>query len=547
VAAGYLHMKSHINWWVTILQPNPVEPAQLKGSPVSRAQSGPIVNDATTASEEILSNAKPPTRAQSPHPKTIVSQLQQQSVPSRKTSSLAEYSPEVDEELPVEEDDEDSIALSEDESPAESASDSSEEEEESDENDIEDSYREAHTDDPDLEPYLKAPLRDLQVSVPCWIDRTLTNAGIMFVTVVKVAGNKRTVERSYGDFVKFKKSLARKIPNCKAHQEYTSLPKRKRGNDFSLSLALESRRVALENWLRVLVQDEAVSKLGPKFLTSFLTYRWDNPPTIRKVTGAKKFFGSNPSPVLDLGSASDLKQAIFAKARWGCCWKEVYVTLDRSKGLINCFCRFPANKSPHCVISIYDIDSIQHQANLEDRNETTDASHAATPLFSFFEIITTSQDHFYFCCKSREQAEDWVQEINASRTKSMNSPALKSTDMPEVAKKKSISSIRAVLRPETPTGIKSSSPLPSSASAQQRIILNKKQIIFKTSHDELPTDLAIRLLTEILNISRDFVSAKNPISDEITDQLQKFSEHASVLQVISLEHLNTHAMKLSFL
>jgi hypothetical protein len=71
--------------------------------------------------------------------------------------------------------------------------------------------------DPELGDLNSIKLRDIQVSIPAFVEKPLTgsNAHFFVIEVVFANGLKKSVERLYTDFQRLKKFFGRTIPQCK--------------------------------------------------------------------------------------------------------------------------------------------------------------------------------------------------------------------------------------------------------------------------------------------------------------------------------------------
>jgi hypothetical protein len=391
-------------------------------------------------------------------------------------------------------------------------------------------------------------LRDVIVRIPAFIDKSIhSNNLVYFVLEVHFPnGLKRVVERLYTDFVRLRKYFGKTIPQCKVQLAPSFLPKKK-ANAFAMGSALEQRRVTVENYLRGLLLDEVVAKLGYRDLLMFLKQKTIPVARLRTTSisnGRKRFFGSSFSghynSGLDLSSNANVKQGILMKWQWRTCMNLVRAVLDRPTGTLSLYCRSAAAKEAHCVICMEDIEDIIILTSSSSGASPSSASTAILPPiphesenYYFFEITTTTNDSYYLG-GTKDQVMEWVADIQQVRTQL--------TNVSDISKTRS-----ATLR--TPMINRNKRKMFDAVNAgDSKIVLNHKKLVFRplSADNQHPCALVSDLLDEILSIFQEYTDSKCVFTTKVTKRLQVMGEHACALQQTDLSALSTHAERLSF-
>lgn len=138
--------------------------------------------------------------------------------------------------------------------------------------------------DSDLGDLSQVKLSDVTVSFPIFIDKsTFSPSLIHYVLEVSFpppspstsapgtsSYNFRSVERVFMDFVRLSKYLTKVVPQCRVVMGKSVVPKRKKGNAVMVGMAIDQRRMILQTYLRSLLLDEAVAKLGTLIYIVFM-------------------------------------------------------------------------------------------------------------------------------------------------------------------------------------------------------------------------------------------------------------------------------------
>ena len=384
-------------------------------------------------------------------------------------------------------------------------------------------------------------LRDIHVRIPAFIDKTLLgNSQIHFVMEVSFPnGVRRTVERLYTDFVRLQKYIAKTIPQSKVTMQDTSLPKKKQSNQTLIGLALDQRRGVLESFLNRLLGDEGIAKLGHRVMIEFVRQKGllftqgSFAAAARRRFFTASFSGSS-NMVLE-PSSSIAKHAILMKCRWRSCLKETRISLDKINGVLSIYCRYPALKDPHCMLSMDEIEDVVHLN--EAPNLASVIPFSGADKYHFFEVRALHESHYF--CASKDVVLDWIREINALKQSFKTSPM-------KISK---AATAMAMLNRSNNGPNQPKRNLLETGSSDNKVILNKRRLILGsgTSATKSPGELATSLLGKILSIFQEYTDSKCVLLPKISERLQLFSEECMQLQVVQLDKLTTHEERLCFL
>ncbi|KAI3653581.1 hypothetical protein MP228_001528 [Amoeboaphelidium protococcarum] len=406
--------------------------------------------------------------------------------------------------------------------------------------------------DPELGDLNSIKLRDIQVSIPAFVEKPLTgsNAHFFVIEVVFANGLKKSVERLYTDFQRLKKFFGRTIPQCKVQLAASYLPNKKKSDPTARGMAIDYRRQVLEQYLKGLLTDEAVGKLGSRVVIEFLKHKGPLfPPSLNiKETAKKKLFGSSfsgssvssadghsASPTKEFMSVTNLKVAILLKVRWRTSLRETKVTLDRASGLLSVHCHYPDTKDAHCVVSM---DEVQQIVALKDN----------VPIhgekYECFMIMYSQGKQMYFC-STREVVEDWIsclekaiQQFKENASRNIGKfPMNRSNSLTRKKSSRDITSVN-----------------------NSKLILNHRRFLFSKQCDAVqnetklslkfsnqnPCSAAVSLLSRVLQVYQLFTDEKFVYTHEVQKAIQDFNDDACQLQIIDLSTLETHSQQLSF-
>ena len=384
-------------------------------------------------------------------------------------------------------------------------------------------------------------LRDIHVRIPAFIDKSLLgNSQVHFVTEVAFPnGVKRTVERLYTDFVRLQKYITKTVPQSKVTMQHTSLPKKKQSNQTLIGLALDQRRGVLESFLNRLLGDEGIAKLAHRVVIEFVRQKgllFTNgsfAAAARRRFFTTSFSGSS-NMVLEPNSLI-AKHAILMKCRWRSCLKETRVSLDKIIGVLSIYCRYPASKEPHCMLSMEEIEDVVHLN--ECANLASVIPFGGGDKYHFLEIRAAHESHYF--CASKEIVLDWIQEIMSLKQSLKSDPSKVSRATTGIAMAyRSNNGLYQPKRSFLETG-----------SAENKVILNKRRLILgsATSSSKSPGELATSLLATILATFQEYTDSKCILTPKISQRLLQFSEECMELQVVELNKLSTHDERLCFL
>lgn len=388
-------------------------------------------------------------------------------------------------------------------------------------------------------------LRDIRVKAPVFVDRSIFGSDQQIVYILQITFPnrvKRTVERLYTDFVRLQKHLALTVPQCKVRMKTTYLPKKRLSNQTSIGIVLDQRRSVVETYMRELLADEVIAKLGHRVLMEFLRQRGVlfAPPSAGLVANARKrLFLSSPSAASTVSDTANnnanVKNVIMMKFRWRTCLRETRIALDRVGGTLQLYCQFPPLKEVHCSIPVDEIEDVLH---LNDLPDAAQRLPFIGDKYHFMEVRTSHKESFYFCA-AREVVVEWMQDIlslrQQFRTEPPRSPYKNSASMSASAR--SFSNPYRCKRPTL-----------ESSNSDNRIILNRRRLMLGKAaiSKRHPCVVISELLELILGIFQEYTDSKCVFLPKIAQRLLTFAEQSTELQVVDLAKLETHAERLAF-
>ena len=398
---------------------------------------------------------------------------------------------------------------------------------------------EADTVDDNLGDLNECALKDIQVSIPAFIEK-LSSSGDDYEFVVEVIfpnGAHRTVERLYSDFARIQVLFYKKLPNYKIRFEKTYLPKRG-SNPVPLGMALDQRRLYLQSYLRSLLADEVIGKSATRIMIEFLKRRGQLfPPRNSLASTAKKRFIKAASAAVTSstlpadGTASvlngeDFKTGVLLLLQWRSGLKEVRLTFDKSTGFLNL-----NTKGLRGVDSIIHLEDIEHlTSHYYGASANNSSEKPKVPFgrdkYGFLELKMINKDS-YILCGSKELIQQWTEELSLSRDSAVKNVATSSL---------------------IPAHINAPRRKPSDLS-DFSVVLNRKRIILTGGSGDCRTDpceLAVSLLRSALSIFQEYTDAQYIKTPKIAKKLEKFTEQCCELQIIDLDSLQSHERTLSF-